>query len=130
MSPQRTSRAAFSLIEVTLALGIAAFCLLTVFGLLPIGLSSTQNAAEQTAVSGIVTAISADLHGTPILSSTGATTSQFSIKIPSVQNQAMPPIPIPALSIPHTKPPSSSPRMAPPIGTPNTNATTAGGVPR
>ena len=75
-------RAGFSLIEVTIALGIAAFCLITVFGLLPIGLDSSQNAAEQTTVSGIATSISADLHSTPLISSTGTTTSRFGIFIP------------------------------------------------
>ena len=39
----RSSRAsAFSLIEVTMAIGIASFGLLTVFGLLPAGLNTTQ----------------------------------------------------------------------------------------
>lgn len=84
MNTPRNSPAAFSLIEVTLALGIAAFCLLTVFGLLPLGLNSTQNAAEQTTVAGIATAISSDLHGTPVItSSTGAATSQFNFPLPS-----------------------------------------------
>jgi hypothetical protein len=86
-------RAGFSLIEVTIALGIAAFCLITVFGLLPIGLDSSQNAAEQTTVSGIATAISADLHSTPLISSTGTTTSRFGLLIPPVNQMisAQPP---------------------------------------
>jgi len=81
MNSPRNSPPAFSLIEVTLALGIAAFCLLTVFGLLPLGLNSSQNAAEQTTVAGIATAISSDFHGTPSISSTGATTTQFGFVI-------------------------------------------------
>lgn len=87
MNTKRDSWTAFSLIEVTIALGIAAFCLLTVFGLLPIGLNSSQNAAEQTVVSGIATAISSDFHaaaqGTLVLSSTGASTSRFGFTIPA-----------------------------------------------
>jgi type II secretory pathway pseudopilin PulG len=87
MNTQRHSRTAFSLIEVTIALGIAAFCLLTVFGLLPIGLDSSQNAAEQTVVSGIATAISSDFHaaaqGTLVLGGTGAVTSRFGFTIPA-----------------------------------------------
>jgi uncharacterized protein (TIGR02598 family) len=87
MSTTRKSPAAFSLIEVTLALGIAAFCLLTVFGLLPIGLNSTQNASEQTAVSGIATAISADFRGTAGVALTGTTTtSGFQFEIPTPGN--------------------------------------------
>lgn len=82
MNHPRHPRAGFSLIEVTIALGIAAFCLITVFGLLPIGLDSSQNAAEQTIVSGVATAISADLHSTPLVSSTGASTSRFGLFIP------------------------------------------------
>lgn len=91
MNSPRNSSAAFSLIEVTLALGIAAFCLLTVFGLLPLGLNSSQNAAEQTTVAGIATAISADLHGAislsstsaaPMISSTGVSTTRFGFTIP------------------------------------------------
>jgi len=82
MSTSRNFRTAFSLIEVTLALGIAAFCLLTVFGLLPIGLTSSQNSAEETVVAGIATAISADFHGVTVLSSTGATTSRFQFYLP------------------------------------------------
>jgi len=39
--------------EVTLALGIAAFCLLAIFGLLPIGLKTQQLAVEQTAATRI-----------------------------------------------------------------------------
>jgi type II secretory pathway pseudopilin PulG len=87
MNTQRDSQTAFSLIEVTIALGIAAFCLLTVFGLLPIGLDSSQNAAEQTVVSGIATAISADFHataqGTLVLGGSGAVTSRFGFTIPA-----------------------------------------------
>ena len=48
---------AFSLVEVTLALGIAAFCLLAIFGLLPVGIKSQQNAIGQTVAAGIATGI-------------------------------------------------------------------------
>jgi uncharacterized protein (TIGR02598 family) len=86
MNRHTDKRIAFSLIEVTLALGIAAFCLLSVFGLLPIGLDTSQNASEQTVVAGIATAVSADLHGIPVISSTGATTSRFQFNIPGPTN--------------------------------------------
>lgn len=71
---------AFSLVEVTLALGIITFCLVTLFGLLPIGLRSNQAAAEQTAANGILSAVMADLRSTPALS---GTSTQFSISIPT-----------------------------------------------
>jgi uncharacterized protein (TIGR02598 family) len=77
--------AAFTLIEVTLALGVASFCLLTVFGLVPIGLTSNQNASEQTAAAGVATAISADLHSNPVA---GAQTSRFGLSIPAAGQPA------------------------------------------
>ena len=63
-------RAGFSLAEVTIALGIAAFCLITVFGLLSAGLTSNMNSTEQTCAAAIATAISADLRAAPVSSST------------------------------------------------------------
>jgi len=53
--------AAFSLIEVTLALGIAAFCLITVFALLPVALKTQQAAIQQTTANTIASQIVADL---------------------------------------------------------------------
>jgi type II secretory pathway pseudopilin PulG len=49
--------AAFSLIEVTLALGIVSFCLLAVVGLLPVGLRSIKNANEQAGAANVVSGI-------------------------------------------------------------------------
>jgi uncharacterized protein (TIGR02598 family) len=70
----------FSLVEVTLALGVAAVALLAVFALLPIGLQTNRNAGEQTAAPRILAAISADLRATPRT----ATASQlFGITIPA-----------------------------------------------
>jgi uncharacterized protein (TIGR02598 family) len=67
---------AFSLVEVTLALGIAAFCLFAVFGLMPVGMQTNRNAASQTAAANIISVIVADLRTTPA----AATTSpQFAI---------------------------------------------------
>jgi type II secretory pathway pseudopilin PulG len=74
-----SSFSAFTLIEVTLALGVAAFCLLTIFALLPIGLNTNQNAYQQTIAAGIATAVAADLHGT----AAGSKTSRFQIPIPA-----------------------------------------------
>lgn len=70
----------FSLIEVTLALGVAAFCLLAVFGLLPIGLKTQQFAIEQTAATRIVSAAVSDLRNTP---PAATTSSLFTINIPA-----------------------------------------------
>ena len=70
---------AFSLVEVTLALGIAAFCLLAIFGLLPVGIKSQQNAIGQTVAAGIATGIVADLRTTP---ATNTTSPNYKITIP------------------------------------------------
>ena len=53
--------AAFSLVEVTLAMGIAAFCLITVFALLPVTLKTQQAGIQQTTANTICSQIVADL---------------------------------------------------------------------
>jgi uncharacterized protein (TIGR02598 family) len=68
--------AAFSLVELVLALGVMGFCLFAVFGLMPVGMQTNRNATSQTAASNIITGIVADLRATPA----AATTSpQFAI---------------------------------------------------
>jgi uncharacterized protein (TIGR02598 family) len=57
--------AAFSLVELVLALGVAAFCLFAVFGLMPVGMQTNRNATSQTAASNIIAGIVADLRATP-----------------------------------------------------------------
>jgi uncharacterized protein (TIGR02598 family) len=68
--------AAFSLVEVTLALGVAAFCLVGLFGLMPVGIQTNRSATSQTAATNIAAAVIADLRGTPIAN---GTSSQFCI---------------------------------------------------
>ena len=53
--------AAFSLVEVTLALGVAAFCLIAVLGLLPTGLKTQQASIQQTTANSIISQIFSDL---------------------------------------------------------------------
>src|SRR5437016_10444445 len=67
---------AFSLVEVTLAIGVAAFCLLAVFGLMPVGVQTNRNATSQTAATNILAAVVADLRATP---TANAASSQFGI---------------------------------------------------
>lgn len=52
---------AFSLVEVVLALGVAAFCLLAVVGMLPTAIKVQQASVQQTAANGITSAIIGDL---------------------------------------------------------------------
>ena len=54
MKAHARSAAGFSLIEVTLALGVAAFCLITVFGLMAVGLKTQQAAVQQTKANAIM----------------------------------------------------------------------------
>jgi uncharacterized protein (TIGR02598 family) len=84
--------AAFSLVEVTLALGVAGFCLIAVFGLLPVGVQTTQRSISQTAATAIVSSVIADLRATP---KTAATSTQYGIPIPSDPTSPPDPPPIP-----------------------------------
>ena len=81
----RLRHAGFTLVEVTLALGVAAISLLVIFSLLPIGLQTNQRAIEQTASVDILSAVVADLRATPVTIPRGiaATSSQFGISIPA-----------------------------------------------
>ena len=71
---------AFSLVEVTLALGVAGFCLLAVFGLLPAGINCNRASVEQTAAASLARAIVADLRATPHNSNSSP---QYAIPFPS-----------------------------------------------
>jgi type II secretory pathway pseudopilin PulG len=61
MRPLDLKRAAFSLVEVTLALGVAALCLLVLMGVLPTGFKTQQNSTQQTTANQIISAIYAVL---------------------------------------------------------------------
>jgi uncharacterized protein (TIGR02598 family) len=73
----------FSLVEVTLAMGIAAFCLLAIMALFPTSLATNQITIQQTANTNLAAAIAADLRATPITSSTSP---RYGITIPSTGN--------------------------------------------
>lgn len=76
MKPPADPRKSFSLVELTLALGIAAMCLISVFGLLPVGLKSNHNAVSQSASASIIAAVVADMRATP---KTATTSTQYAI---------------------------------------------------
>jgi uncharacterized protein (TIGR02598 family) len=71
-----SAAAAFSLVEVTLALGIAAFCLIAVFGLVPVAVMTNRNATSQTRATNIMASVVADLRATP---NSNTTSTQFGI---------------------------------------------------
>lgn len=74
----------FSLVEVALALGVAAFCLAAVFALLPIGFTSNQQSSEETAAVNLISTVASDLKTAPLPVglSTPVETKQFRITIP------------------------------------------------
>ncbi len=71
--PVHAATRAFSLIEVTIAIGITAFCLIPIIGMLPVGLRSLKESNEQAAaavaVNQIATAIrkAASANGTDFI---------------------------------------------------------------
>ena len=69
MKPPSCGTSAFSLVEVTLALGIAAFCLITVFSLVPVAVLTNRNATSQTAATNIMASLVADMRATTSLTS-------------------------------------------------------------
>lgn len=60
-SPRPKSARAFSLIEVTIALGIVSFALTALMGMLPVGLGLFRNATETSVATRIVQKVSGDL---------------------------------------------------------------------
>ncbi len=84
MSGSEAQVRAFTLVEVTLALGMAAISLIAIFALLPVGLQTSYSAAEQTASNDILVTVIADLRATAPTSPPGndATSAQFGINIP------------------------------------------------
>jgi uncharacterized protein (TIGR02598 family) len=74
MNNSPRSSTAFSLVEVTLALGIAAFCLIAVLGLMPVAALTNRNATSQTAATNIIASVVADMRAT-----TSSTSPQYGI---------------------------------------------------
>lgn len=64
--------AGFSLVEVTIALGVVAVCLVGIFGLLPTGLKTNRASNEQIAAIELAGAVDADLRSTPKTSTQSA----------------------------------------------------------
>ena len=68
----RASRG-FSLVEISIALGVAAFCLLAIVGLLQTGLTSEQSTVGTTSAWGILSSAHADMASTPQTNSQSVT---------------------------------------------------------
>lgn len=105
---------AFTLVEVTLALGIAVFCLVVVFGLLTVGLNTSAISVEQTNAVNLLSVVANDLRTAPKPFPQGSAT-------PSPQSSATPvpqgtyySSPIYELPVPAASPlPSASPASTP-----------------
>src|ERR1051326_1951887 len=67
---------AFTLVEVTLALGIGAIGLIAIFGLLPAATRANRDASSQLGASEILSAVVADLRSTP---KTSTSSPQYAI---------------------------------------------------
>lgn len=63
--PAMKNQSAFSLVEVTVALGIAAFCLTSLLGLIPAGLRTNQSSNEKCSASDVAALLISDLKSTP-----------------------------------------------------------------
>jgi type II secretory pathway component PulJ len=61
MKRRSSSCAGFSLVEIVVSLGVAAFCLVAVMGILPVGLKTQQTSTNQTKANAILAQIIDDL---------------------------------------------------------------------
>ena len=73
---------AFSLVEATIALGIAVFCLVVIFGLLSVGVNMSSVSIEQTTATNLLAGIASDIRTAPKPLPTDGTTV-YHIKIPA-----------------------------------------------
>ena len=64
MIPDPSTPTGFSLVEITLSLGVMSICLLAVLGLLPIASQTNRSAAADTAAASIASAVLADIRAT------------------------------------------------------------------
>jgi uncharacterized protein (TIGR02598 family) len=79
---------AFSLVEVTLALGVAAFALVAVLGLLPAGIQTNQASIQQTTANAILSQVITDMRSAPRFPpGLGVATKQFTHPFPNAPSQ-------------------------------------------
>lgn len=71
----------FTLVEVMLALSIAAFCMVVLMGLIPVGLQNYQQAANQGILVNLCASVAQDLRSTTVSNATSRS-PQFSFLIP------------------------------------------------
>jgi uncharacterized protein (TIGR02598 family) len=81
---RQRSQKAFSLVELTLAMGVSSFCLMSLLGVLPVGLETNHNSNEKTAAASLASSIVTDLRS---LAKTPPTTDspQYNLNFSSAQ---------------------------------------------
>lgn len=79
--PKRT-RAGFSLVEVTMAIGLMSFCLVAMLGILPVGLSQERKSTDQLLALQALGAVTADFQNAS-LAGTNSKSPQYGISISS-----------------------------------------------
>jgi len=84
MKTSDPKRSAFSLVEVVLALGVASFSMISIFGLLPVGLSNSRGSTAQTGAMNLITSIAADIRSTP---ATASISPRYSISTGNTASQ-------------------------------------------
>ena len=72
MKERDQKNSGFSLIEVAMAIGVAAFSLVAIGGLVPVGVNSSQSAASQTGATSLMGAVVSDLRSSVTASPTPA----------------------------------------------------------
>src|ERR1700729_1903016 len=84
MSKRPTSSPGFSLVEVTFALAVISFCLMTLLALLPTGIALTQNALRGTIAADLASSVASDLGNTSgtNTSTTASQSPQFNLTVP------------------------------------------------
>lgn len=80
INSRKTSRGAFSLVEVCLAVGITGICVASMQGLLPAGIRIARDTTEQTACATMLSSVASDLRYTP---SSSATSPKYGITLPA-----------------------------------------------
>jgi uncharacterized protein (TIGR02598 family) len=79
MKQRSQACSAFSLAEVTLALGVAAVAFISILGMLPVALKTQQTSIEQTIASNIISEIIGDLRAA--YNGPGSNSSQFGVEL-------------------------------------------------
>lgn len=77
------SQKGFSLVEVTIAIGLMSFCLVAMVGVLPVGLSQERRSTDQLLALQAMTALISDFKSSDLTTSNSVTrTKTFGIQVP------------------------------------------------